>query len=122
MNNQRELERFRGRIYVTFSLSLLFIAATIFSRFWGASYSLPAVISDIGTAVVSAVLMYEVYKSWGCKTSIAIRKKTKRILLLLILAISTQVPALFLMSKRSGLLTVAYIMFGLILAVINMFL
>ncbi|MCL4375501.1 hypothetical protein M1394_01740 [Candidatus Marsarchaeota archaeon] len=114
------IEIFKKRWYIAFSLSLMFIGTTLITNFWGiADYHF--ILPNAATAIISIFILRAIYKGWG-NTSIAKMKKVNRnIVALLLLGVGSQIIDIMLTLGTNEILIASYITFGLIMAVINMF-
>ena len=81
-----KIETFKKRLYMTFSLSLMFIGTTLITRFWGiADYHF--ILPNAATAIISIFILRTVYKGWGSKSIAKIKKVNRNIIVLLLLVV-----------------------------------
>ncbi len=98
----------------------MFVGTTIVTRFWGiADYRF--IFPNAVTAIISIVILRTVYRGWGEKSLNKMKKVNMRIVILLLLAVVSQIFEMILTLGTNEILIASYITFGLIMVVINMF-
>ncbi len=108
------------RRYVFFSLSVLFVIATILTDFWGIGTSdFGMLAGDIGTLLITILISYFILINWNEKNTRKLSRQNDAIVVMMAMAVAFQLYGYYRDLNTQYAVGNVQVILGLVLAILN---
>ena len=108
------------RRYVFFSLSMLFVIATIFTDFWGIGTSdFSMLVGDIGTLLITILIIYFILINWNEKNARKLSRQNDAVVVMMAMAVAFQLYGYYRDLNTQYAVGNVQVILGLALAILN---